>query len=177
MSIDKAIERLNYWAAIFCGMLCVIMGLSSTYATTRRYVFHSPEPYSYELNMILLVASVILAVGAVQMYRRQIRVDFVSNHFSEGLQDFMVNIVGCLMALFVIFLLIWKSWDTAWYSLTIGETSQSVWREPLFPIKVIVPIGASLLFLVLLSQFIHGVINLVKRIRKLEVTVKASDKV
>jgi TRAP-type mannitol/chloroaromatic compound transport system permease small subunit len=176
-SLDRVIERLIDWSAVLSGILILIMGFSSTYATARRYVFKSPEPYSYEINMILLMACVVLVVGAVQMHRRQIRVDFISNRFSEGLQDFLINVVGGLMGLFVIVLLIWKSWDTAWYSFTIGETSQSVWREPLFPIKVIVPIGASLLFLVLLSQFTHGVINMVKRIRKIKVQARSSSQV
>jgi TRAP-type mannitol/chloroaromatic compound transport system permease small subunit len=164
--VDKVIDRLSYIAAIISGMLVLIMGFSSTYATIRRYIFLSPEPYSYEVNIIFLLACVVLAIAAVQVNRRQLRVDFVSNHFSEGVQDFLINIVGSLMAIFVITLLVWKSWDAAWYSLSIGETSQSVWREPLGPIKLVVPLGSFLLLLVLLSQFIHGIINLVRRIKK-----------
>jgi TRAP-type mannitol/chloroaromatic compound transport system permease small subunit len=173
-AVDKLIERMAYVAAIISGILVLIMGFSSTYATIRRYVFLSPEPYSYEINIMFLLACVVLAIGGVQLYRRQLRVDFVSNHFSEGVQDFMTNIVGSLMAISVIVLLIWKSWDAAWYSFSIGETSQSVMREPLGPIKAVVPVGALLLLLVLLSQLTHGIINFVQRIKKMRQKVKSA---
>ena len=172
---DRVIERLSRIAAILSGLLVLIMGFSSTYATLRRYVFLSPEPYSYEVNIIFLLGCVVFAIAGVQLYRRQLRVDFVSNHFSEGVQDFLINVIGSLMGIFVIVLLIWKSWDAAWYSFTIGETSQSVWREPLFPIKVMVPIGASLLLLVILSQFTHGIINFVQMIKKMRQNVKSTN--
>jgi TRAP-type mannitol/chloroaromatic compound transport system permease small subunit len=176
-SVDKLIDRMAYVAAIISGMLVLIMGFSSTYATIRRYVFSSPEPYSYEINIMFLLACVVLAIAGVQLYRRQLRVDFVSNHFSEGVQDFLINVIGTLMGISVIVLLIWKSWDAAWYSFSIGETSQSVMREPLGPIKMIVPIGAFLLLLVLLSQFTHGVINFVQRIKKMRHKVKSTSAV
>jgi TRAP-type mannitol/chloroaromatic compound transport system permease small subunit len=57
---------------------------------------------------------------------------------------------------------IWKSWGIFLYSIRVGETSQSAWQEPLWPMKLLIPITMSWLFLTLVSQLLHAVIHLVE---------------
>jgi TRAP-type mannitol/chloroaromatic compound transport system permease small subunit len=52
--------------------------------------------------------------------------------------------------------------------MRIGETSQSSWEEPLFPIKLLVPIGMALLCLVLVAQLSRGIASLIQIIKKKE---------
>lgn len=164
--MDRAIERAGYFALLVSGVLILIMAWLSTYGVARRYALNDPEPYSYEISTIFLVACVVLAIAGVQRLGRNLRVDFVSNRFPEGTQDILLNIVGPVLALFYVVLLTWQSWDNAWYSLQIGETSQSAWEEPLWPTKIAVPVGAGLLCLVLLAQLSRGVALLIQRIKK-----------
>ena len=165
-ALDRVIERASYIALLFSGVLILVMSWLSTYGVTRRYAFHDPEPYSYELSTIFLVACVMLAIAGVQRLGRQIRVDFISVRLSETMQGVLLNIVGPVLALFYVVLLTWQSWDAAWYSMIIGETSQSVWREPWWPTKMVVPVGAGLLCLVLIAQLCRGVIMLVRSTKK-----------
>ena len=60
------------------------------------------------------------------------------------------------MGLFFAFLLTWKGVEVALFSLEIGEVSSSSWGEPIFPIKLMVPVGYALLFLVLLTRIYSG---------------------
>jgi len=165
-TFDRVIERAGYIALFVSGVLIFIMAWLSTYGVARRYAFNSPEPYSYELSTIFLVGCVLLAIAGVQRLGRQLRVDFISIRLSEGVQDILLNIVGPILALFYVILVTWQSWDAAWYSLQIGEISQSVWREPWWPTKMVVPIGGGLLCLVLVAQLCRGVTSLVQRLRK-----------
>jgi len=54
----------------------------------------------------------------------------------------------------------WKSFTTSLYSLKIHEVSSSAWAVPLFPIKIVVPVGYALLVIVLLLKLAQGVAEL-----------------
>ena len=164
--IDKIIGNLGDWFLLFSGILILIMSALSTYGVGRRYLLNSPEPYSYELSTMLLVACVVLAVAGLQRHRRHLRVDFIAGRLRAHWENVLLNILTPLLALFYVGIITWKSWDNAFYSMSIGETSQSSWEEPLFPIKFLVPIGMGLLCLVLTSQLIQGIGELGKRILK-----------
>lgn len=166
-TLDRVIERAGYIALFFSGVLILVMAWLSTYGVTRRYALNNPESYSYELSTIFLVACVVFAIAGVQRLGRQLRVDFIATRLSEGVQDVLLNIVGPILALFYVVLLTWQSWDAAWYSMVIGEVSQSVWREPWWPTKMTVPIGVGLLCLVLLAQLGRGFVSLTQWIKQM----------
>ena len=164
--MDRVIERAGYIALFFSGVLIFIMAWLSTYGVTRRYALNIPESYSYELSTIFLVACVMFAIAGVQRLGRQIRVDFISIRLSGSVQNILLNIIAPILALFYVVLLTWQSWDAAWYSMEVGEVSQSVWREPWWPTKMTVPVGGGLLCLVLIAQLFHGITALIRRIKK-----------
>ena len=143
--IDRIIERISDLALVISGVLILVMSVLSTYGVGRRYLLHSPEPYSYELSTMLLVTCVVLAVAGLQRYKRHLRVDFVANFLPANLQNALIDIVTPVLGLFYVVIITWKSWENALYSMRIGETSQSSWEEPLFPVKLLVPIGMALL--------------------------------
>ncbi len=161
LTIDRTITRISDWGLLCSGIFILIMSLLSTYGVGRRYIFNNPEPYSYELSTMLLVACVVFAVAGLQRQRRHLRVDFIAGRLSPGLEDMLMNIITPVMALFYVGIMTWKSWDNAIYSMSIWETSQSSWEEPLFPVKIMVPMGMALLCLVLASQLIQGIKNMI----------------
>lgn len=166
--LDRIIERAGYYALLFSGILILIMSWLSTYGVGRRYVLHSPEPYSYELSTIFLVGCVVLAVAGLQRLGRHLRVDFITNRLSQDVQDALINILTPILALFYVVLLTWQSWGYAWYSLEMGEISQSAWRELWWPTKMVIPVGTGLLCLVLIAQLCRGVASLIQRIKKMK---------
>lgn len=158
--IDRVIDRLSHIFLVLSGVLIVIMMFTATYGVVRRYVFSSPEPYSYEISTMFLLFSFVFAISAVEKLSRHIRVDFISGHLSERLQHVVLNVIAPIMGLFFAFMLTWQGFEVALFSLKIGEVSSSSWREPLFPIKLMVPIGYALLFLVLLTRIYKGFASL-----------------
>jgi TRAP-type C4-dicarboxylate transport system permease small subunit len=164
--IGHVTERVSDFSLVISGVLILAMSFLSTYGVGRRYLLHNPEPYSYELSTILLVACVVLAVAGLQRHRRHLRVDFVANFFPPSVQNIFINIVTPVLALFYVVIVTWQSWNSALYSISIGETSQSSWEEPLFPIKLLVPIGMALLCLVLAAQLSHGIASLIQIIKE-----------
>lgn len=162
LAIDRVIERVGNWGLVSGGVLILLMSFLSTYAVGRRYLLKNPEPYSYEVSTIFLTACVVLAVSGLQRYKRHLRVDFVANYMPPAVQGILMDIVGPVLGLVFVAIITWQSWGNALYSFHIGETSQSIWEEPLYPTKFVIPVCMFWLCLVLLAQIAHGVIALVK---------------
>ena len=167
-AVDNVLERTSYYGLLVSGILILIMSWLSTYAVARRYLLHNPEPYSYEIGMSMLLACVVLAVAGLQRQGKHLRVDFITNRFSERTQANLTNILVPILALIYVSILTWQSWEVAWYSFQIHETSQSVWQEPLFPVKFTVPIGSGLLWLILLATLIRGICSAVQSTKKMK---------
>ena len=154
--VDRIIERASHAFLVLSGILIVIMMFSATYGVVRRYAFGSPEPYSYEISTMFLLFSFVFAISAVERLGRHIRVDIVSSRLPESAQHVILNIIAPIMGLFFAYILTWKGVEVSLFSLQIGEVSSSSWREPLFPIKIMVPVGYTLLVLVLLARIYRG---------------------
>jgi TRAP-type mannitol/chloroaromatic compound transport system permease small subunit len=165
-TLDRAIERAAHYGLLVSGVLILVMSWLSTYGVARRYLLNNPEPYSYEISTSMLLACVVLSIAYLQRQGQHLRADFLSSRFSKDTQAIITDIVGPLVALFYIGIIAWQSWDAALYSFQMHETSQSSWEEPLFPTKLVVPIGMGLLCLVLLAQLSRGVTSIVQRIKR-----------
>ena len=161
IKVDRIIEKVSNSGLLASGIIILIMGFLTTYGVARRYIFDNPEPYSYEISTILLVACVLFALSAVQRGGRNLRVDFLSNLMSSKWQGILMDIVTPALALLFVGIIVWKSWGIFFSALQSGESSQSVWEEPLWPTKLLVPISMFWLCLTLISQLVHGVVNLV----------------
>ena len=165
-TVDHLIERTSHLFLVLSGILIVVMMFSTSYGVIRRYAFNSPEPYSYEISTMFLLFSFVFAVSAVERLNRHIRVDFISIRLSERVQHVLLNIIAPLIGLYYSVLLTWKSLDAALFSLSIGEISSSIWGVPLFPVKIMVPIGYLLLALVLLTRIYKGIVFIKSKVRK-----------
>jgi len=144
------------------GLMILFMAFAATYGVTRRYILHNPEPYSYEISMMLLLWCFVLSVAALQRQQRHLRGDFILNRLPRRFRFFINALLSPLLAALCGAVLAWKGWEAAMFSLKIGERSMSAWSEPLFPVKVVIPAGYGILFLVALIQFFQGVHSLFK---------------
>jgi TRAP-type C4-dicarboxylate transport system permease small subunit len=112
---------------------------------------------------MFLLWSFVLAIAAVERYDRNIRVDFISNLFPDRARHFVLNIIAPAAGLFVCIMFAWQGFAAAMYSLKIGAVTMTAWKVPLFPIKIIIPIGYAVLCLVLVIKLYSGVVTLVRR--------------
>jgi TRAP-type mannitol/chloroaromatic compound transport system permease small subunit len=165
-ALDKCVDLLSKGGILLSGLLLMSMSINIAYGVIKRYVFHSPSIVSIELVKILLIPACVLAVSYVQRYGRHLRVDFISNRFSKTVQYIISEIAVPLMGLAVGYVLVWKGAVAAAYSLQIHETSYSVWSEPLYPVKLMIPIGYGMLCLIMIGQVCRGIGVVATRKRK-----------
>ncbi len=159
---DKVISVVTDYAVLISGLLIAVMSVLTTFGVVMRYAFDSPEPYSYEINVIFLVACILLAIPAVQKEGRNLRVDWIVGRLSKRGQHIFENIVVPVIAMVFVGVTVWRSWLTFVSSFTTHETSQSAVQEPLWPMKLLVTLTMAWLFLVLISQLVRGIQHLAK---------------
>jgi len=157
---DRVIERVSNAFTVISGILIVLMAFIASYGVIRRYVFESPEPYSYELSMMFLLWTFVLALAYLEKLDSHLRVDFVVVLLPKRIRTFFLNVIGPLAGFIFCAVLTWEGWTVAMYSLEIGEKSMSIWAVPLFPVKIVVPIGYGLLCIVLLLKIIQGIFKI-----------------
>jgi TRAP-type C4-dicarboxylate transport system permease small subunit len=158
---DHLINRTSYLFVVLSGMMITLMAFTATYGVVRRYIFNSPEPYSYELSTMFLLWTFVLAVGFLEKSDGHLRVDFFIILLPEKIRDFLLKIISPIVGLIFCVVLTWKGWEVAVYSLKSGEKSMYIWAPPLFPIKFVIPIGYGLLCMVLIAKICHGLAPLI----------------
>jgi TRAP-type mannitol/chloroaromatic compound transport system permease small subunit len=151
------IGQANYYLSLVSGILLVLLCMSTSYGVFRRYALNSPEPYSYEIGCMFLLASFVIAVSAVEWRDRFIKVDILLTRFPQAVQTIMTNFISPICGLILIIVLVWQGGGDAIHAYKIHQLSMSVWREPLYPIKFVIPFGYGLLGLTLIAKLFYGI--------------------
>ncbi|MFC1964963.1 TRAP transporter small permease subunit [Chloroflexota bacterium] len=146
------------WTNDKLGQVCIVglvsMVIVVTIEVVGRYAFNHPFKWTYELSQFLLAFTALLAGGHVLLKNQHIKVDIVYGRFStrgKAINDLItfplfIFWAGC----FSYAAILWSS-----RSVAILQMTGSTWNVPLWPVKLLVPIGALLILaqgLVKLSQ-------------------------
>ena len=154
---DSFVQKTSHVFVVIAGIQIVLMVFITTYGVVMRYFFRRPEPISYELCTIFLLWTFVLAISAVERLDEHICADIFIQYAPESLRRFLKDLLTPFLGLIFSVILTWQGWRVAMYSLRINERSISVWAEPLFPVKILIPICYGLLVLVLVNKFYRNI--------------------
>ena len=172
--LDKIVEILSKLALLCGGLLLLAMAINVTYGVLARYAFNSPSVYAMELTKILMIPALVLAVSYVQRFDKHLQVDFLSSRFPRKAKLIVHEIIVPVLGMFVVYVMVWKGWESATYSYSIHETSYSSWAEVLWPVRMVIPVGYALLFIVMFAQLCKAVAALAVGTRKTTEVVEPS---
>jgi TRAP-type C4-dicarboxylate transport system permease small subunit len=158
--LDQWIEHVNQCLVIFAGSLIVIMAFLSTYGSIRRYAFNSPEPVSYEFSKMFLLISFVLALAAVERQDRFLRCDLLLERVPENVRNIISNIISPILGITFFGIITWISSGDTLRAFEINQHSLSSWPVPLFPVKLLIPIGYGFLCLILVIRLVLGLLHL-----------------
>ncbi len=156
-ALDSALEWVTKLFVMLAALMTLCMIFVTSYGVVMRYFFRMPEPISYEIATIFLLWGYIFGIAYVEWRGEHIRADIFVPLMPKALVRALHRIVAHVLALSYCAILTWKGWTAAIYSFSIGERSMSVWQEPLFPIKIMIPICYALLTLVVFRNLCHGI--------------------
>lgn len=120
-----------------------------------RYLFNRPTIWSFELGRHIFGVMVVLSGGYVLRHHGHIRIDVFYSRLSVRRQAIMDV---CTVFFFFLFcgVLLWVSLGYAWPSILSQEKSESTWRIVLWPLKSAIVVGALLILLQGIAEFIRN---------------------
>jgi len=149
--IDKISEltsNLFSWAFVIASIITV-------YAVVMRYLFNDPVVWGLELSLWILITTYFISGGNTTRLHSHIRLDALYMRWPPRAKAFIdVFITGPLLFIFS-GVIIWQGSLWAWKAISTGEKTYSLWAAPYWPVKIIIPIGASIVLLQGIAEFIR----------------------
>ncbi len=157
--IIRFIDRLSEWSGKITSYSLLAMIAILSIEVLMRYVFNSPTIWAHELTMYLFAATVMLGGAYALLNDGHVKMDIIYTRLSDR-KKAILDIVTFLFFVIFIGALLWKGSDIACKSIKVMEKSDSAWSPYIWPSRLIVAIGALLLLLQGLVNFIKNIIYL-----------------
>jgi len=148
--IDMVSRRFGESSAYLMLPLVAITSLE----VILRYVFNSPTIWAWDVNVQIQGALIILAGGYSLLSGNFVVVDIFVSPLSPKVRAWL-DLMTSPVVFFAMGIMVWQTVEEAWHSWLIKEHYTSNWSPPLYPFKILVAIGIAVLFLQVISRFIH----------------------
>ena len=152
---ERALKTVERTALGLNILIVFAMMLTVVYGVIMRYVFNVPVRWVAEVSEFMMVALTFLALAHVQRQRKHIIIKIFIERRSN-MTKVVLGVVTDLAAFFIFVLLTWASWKFALQAWRSGFTSDAA-DIPLFPPRLLVPLGAGLMCLQLLADVVQGI--------------------
>ena len=145
-SPSNLITRITEAISKPASLLVFIMMLITSTEVIGRYVFNHPTSWAWPLNRQIFGVFILVAGAYAMSKREHIRIEILYDHFPPKIQRVAR---GIALASFVIFMgvLVWQASWMGWNSLMNNEKLAGAFRMPLYPFKILIPVGAFLFLL------------------------------
>jgi len=158
--IIRVINRISeITGRMLAWLILVVVGIL-LWEVLLRGIFNAPTIWAHESSQY--VFGFYFALGGAYALRlgSMVNVDILINKLQPRTRAILNSLAG-LITIFFVAALLWKGIDEALYSIKIKEMSQTVWRPPIYPLKITVVLGAFLLGLQavanILREFLFGI--------------------
>lgn len=156
------IDTLSEWCGKLSSWFIVaIIGVSLFEVFTRR-ILGKPTIWTHETLSYLFCASILLTMAYTLRHKQHVSVDLVYGRFTPKTKAVLDIITFIIFLGFFSTILLWKGVIFAATSWAMWERTPSAFNFYVFPAKTLLPLGAFLLFIQGLSDFIKNIIFLVK---------------
>lgn len=150
--VDSLSEWTGKAVSFFLFLLAVVVG----YEVVTRYLFKSPTHWVHEASAMLFGTFVIIGGAYTALKDGHVNMDLVYKAFNPRIRA-LLDLLTFFVTLAFLGALLWKGGITAWKSVKMLEHASTQWGPPLFPFRIMLPLGALLLLLQLVVKFIRDV--------------------
>ena len=126
--------------------LVFIMMLITSIEVIGRYVFNHPTTWAWPLNRQIFGVFILVAGAYTMSKREHIRIEILYDHFPPVIKTF-ARWTALICLIIFLGVLVWQSAWSGWNSFMMKEKLAGAFRMPLYPFKMLIPIGAFLFLL------------------------------
>ena len=151
----RGIDTISEWSGKGISMLIFPLVGIMMFEIVMRYAFNAPTNWAHETSQQIFGAYGVL-VGAYVLRRKEhIKIDLIYTRFSPRVRSIFDSITFTIFLVFVGMMLV-EGARMAGISIKVLEYSRSPWGPPIYPLKLMIPLGASLILLQGLANFIRS---------------------
>jgi TRAP-type mannitol/chloroaromatic compound transport system permease small subunit len=143
----KMIDKISTSLGKLFSFLVIPIVILEAVEVVLRYGFDSPTDWSWELVTHLAGALFIMGAAWVLVEDKHVRTDLIFCRLSRRMQAAVDVFFFTAIFFSFTFVLTFKSWSMAIYSTKIFERSYSMWGPPIFPLKIVIAAGFTMLLL------------------------------
>jgi TRAP-type mannitol/chloroaromatic compound transport system permease small subunit len=159
-SLLNFVDNTSKWTGRVVSFLIVVLTFLICLEVVARYLLNRPTIWVHETSAMLMGAYIIFG-GAYTLYTGgHVNMDVVYGRLLPK-HKALIDVFTFWLFLLFCWALLWMGGDSAWRALKNLEHSGSLWNPPIYPFKLILPIGVFLLLLQGLAKFVRDAITLV----------------
>ncbi len=156
----KVIDRMSEWTGRLVSFLILFMTGVILFEITARYIFGKPTTWAFEISLALYGIYVALLGAYTLVTGGHVNVDILYSRFSPRARA-GVNSFSWLIFFLWCGALAWTGWIRGIESLMIRESESTAFGCPIYPVKLSLAVGGSLLFLQGLAGYIRNIYTFV----------------
>ncbi|MGQ4807660.1 hypothetical protein NKDENANG_01015 [Candidatus Entotheonellaceae bacterium PAL068K] len=152
------IDTFSLWMGRTISWLTVPMFAAMVYEIIARYTFTAPTMWAYDISRMFYGALFMLGSGYALSKGVHIRADFLYRNWSERTQGIVDGALYLLFYFPGLLVFTWIATEFASAAWTRGERGMdTAWMPPIYPIKTVLPVGAALLLIQGVSEFLKSI--------------------
>jgi len=148
-AVNRVIGRWVMW------LVLVMMGIL-IYASIARQAFGVSHIWIVEISQMLLAAYYLLGGGYSLQLDAHVRMDLLYGRWSPRTQAIVDSFTSMFLVFYLVMLLIGGVSSTI-YAIEYGQKNYSSWAPVLWPIKIVMCVGITLMLLQVVSVFFKDV--------------------
>lgn len=153
LSGSRGLEKVIHVLGTLAAVLIVTIMILTTSDVIGRYVIGSPLKGGVEISEILFLSAVYLGLSYTQLFREHVGVDLFISHLSSRTR-LMLETIMLFLALLTYGLLAWRGAGAFWTSVSTGEYRWGLISIPLWPARLMIPLGVSVLCLKFIAEIV-----------------------
>jgi TRAP-type mannitol/chloroaromatic compound transport system permease small subunit len=138
--IDLVTSRVGEWASL----LFLPVTLIAMFEVVMRYAFNRPTTWAWDVNVQLFSLIVVLGAGHTLQQKGHVIMDIVVSRLSER-RRLLVNVVVYAVFVLAMLIVVWQVGVFAWRSISLGERASTLFAPPVYPLKVAIFVGVTVL--------------------------------
>jgi len=158
----RIIGMINAHTGKVLSVLIIFMTLILTYEVVLRYGFNAPTHWAHEITCAIFAAYSVIGGGYAFLLNQHIRSDVIYGRFSERGKA-ICDLIAFPLLFMLLILIFVQGFNMALSSTLARETTCTMFRSPLYPVKICIPLAALLMLLQTLALAIRNFWLVIKR--------------
>lgn len=150
----RAIDALNRHIGHFVALSLMLVIALVVSEVVRRYVLEAPTTWGNELIGYLFAGYILLGGGYTLLHRDHVNMDILYSRLAPRTQA-ILDVMTASFVLIYCFVLLRETGTMTYEAWESGQRGNSDWSPPLFPVYLVLPVGAALILLQAIAKLLR----------------------